>query len=96
MRGRHSAHQRTATPTAEGLVEVHPVEDLDETWIGLQVMVTAPAGTPTRGACAAFGGISDLELLVTPRGVVAFIWMGGRMVVASEPAVVVVDAPPHH
>lgn len=67
-----------------------PVHELDETFIGTQLLVTSTC--PLRGRQTVAGGLSDL--LQDPAGQWCVLWVGGRRVVAWPTDVVVAEPPP--
>lgn len=90
-----------APPAGRGgtpLVRV-PVAQLDETFIGLQVLITGRG--PGGRQVAIFGGVSDVARCVhldAPPGAVPFttVWVGGQTVIVRDDAVIVAEGPREH
>jgi hypothetical protein len=92
MSGRHVVPRPVVTAPGQGgethLIR-HTVEDLDDTFIGLRVLITGP--NPNGGTHAICGGISDL--IVSDTGTIAALWIAGRLVIVTEPAQIITEAP---
>lgn len=68
-----------------------PVEDLDDTYVGVRVLI---CGVSVENVpLTVCGGIGDL--LVSDDRACALVWINGTCVVLSEPDVVVAEAPHH-